>query len=219
MSMTQPAAAHGPDTGAATGLGAIDRVELSGTYRAIFDNASASAGGRGEWLNRKKSEAHRLLALAQIAGPRRMDVRLLDLRDDLRAVIGLTVPVALIPGADGALRVAAAAVLGLVYPQLALSVPLPGFAPVSLLSPEHGAWYANVGTAGGQRLCLGTCLPAGIPVSELVLLSYGLLSLQSVMLDPGDSAGVMNNEAATWWQEHLDLIPLTTEPFLGPSPD
>ncbi|MHC4710269.1 MAG: hypothetical protein ACYTA3_07565, partial [Planctomycetota bacterium] len=59
-------------------------------------------------------------------------------------------------------------------------------------------------------------LPAGIPVSEIVLLSYGLLSMQSVMLDPDDSAGVMNVEAASFWQARLGDIPLSDEPFLRP---
>jgi hypothetical protein len=49
-----------------------------------------------------------------------------------------------------------------------------------------------------------------------VLLSYGLLSMQSVMLDPDDSAGVMNVEAASFWQARLGDIPLSDEPFLRP---
>jgi len=208
--MTNAQAEHAP------GLANLDQVELTGPYRALYDHAVETAGGQGGWLSRKKFEARKLLALAQIAGSGRMDVRILDLVDDLRAVIGLTVPVPLTPDADGALRVANGAVLGVAYPQVALSSPIPGYAPVTLLSPEHGAWHPNIGTARGQRLCLGTSLPAGIPVSEIVLLSYGLLSMQSVMLDPDDSAGVMNAEAASFWQARLGDIPLSDEPFLRP---
>ncbi|MHC4220012.1 MAG: hypothetical protein ACYSU7_16330 [Planctomycetota bacterium] len=193
----------------ATGLAALDQVELSAE-----DSASARATGGGTWLTRKLHEARQFLALAQVAGPQRMDVRLLDLRDELRAVFRLTVPVAMTPAIDGALRVADEAVLGLMYPEIGLSTPMPGFLPVCLLSPPADAWYANVGTVNGQRLCLGASLPAGIPVTELVLLSYGLLSMQSVMLDPDDSAGVMNPEAAVWWQGRIDLLPLSSEAFL-----
>ena len=208
--MTSAQAEHAP------GLANLDQVELTGQYRVLYDHATESAGGRGGWFSRKKFEAQKLLALAQIAGSGRMDVLMLDLIDDLRAVIRLTVPVPLTPAAAGALRVATGAVLGVAYPQIALSTPIPGYAPVTLLSPEHGAWHPNIGTARGQRLCLGTSLPAGIPVSEIVLLSYGLLSMQSVMLDPGDSAGVMNSEAASFWQACLNDIPLSAEPFLRP---
>jgi hypothetical protein len=206
--MTSAQAERGP------GLGELDQVELQGAYRMVFDHACEAAGGKGGWPSRKKYEARKLMALAQLAGPRRMDVQMLDLRDDLRAMVRLTVPVPLTPDADGALRVAGVVVLGVAYPQIALSVPIPGYAPVTLLSPPHGGFHPNISTTGGQRLCLGTSLPAGIPVTEIVLLSYGLLSLQSVMLDPDDSAGVMNDEAASFFQSRLDLIPLSDEPFL-----
>jgi hypothetical protein len=198
------------------GLAALDRVELTGPYRAVFESASALASGPGEWLGRKRSEAQSLMAMAQIAGPGRMGVQVLDLRDDLCAIFRLTVPVALAPEGSGPLRVANAALLRLMYPQIALSTPMPGFAPVSLIAPGP-AWHPNIGTVHGQRLCLGATLPRGIPVSEIVLLSYALLAMQSVMLDPDDSAGVMNPEAAAWWQEprNLELIPLTNEPFLA----
>ena len=96
-----------------------------------------------------------------------------------------------------------------------LLVPHPGFSYVSLAHPEHGAFYPNVGTAGVQLLCLGARLPGGIPVTELVLLSYGLLSLQTVTLDARDPAGILNSDAADFWQRNLDAIPLTNEPFLA----
>jgi hypothetical protein len=200
----------------APGLANLDQVELTGPYRMLYDRAAESAGGGGGWLSRKKSEARKLLALAQIAGSGRMDVLSLDLVDDLRAMISLTVPVPMTPDADGAIRVAPGAVLGVTWSQVSLPQPIPGYAPVTLLSPDHGAWHPNIGSVLGQRLCLGSSLPAGIPVSEIVLLSYGLLSMQSVMLDPDDSAGVMNAEAASFWQARLGDIPLSDEPFLQP---
>jgi hypothetical protein len=127
--MTSAQAEHAP------GLANLDQVELTEPYRALYDHAVETAGGQGGWLSRKKFEARKLLALAQIAGTERMDVRILDLVDDLRAVIRLTVPVPLTPDAAGALRVATGAVLGVTWPQVALAQPIPGYAPVTLLSP------------------------------------------------------------------------------------
>jgi hypothetical protein len=49
-----------------------------------------------------------------------------------------------------------------------------------------------------------------------VLASYAALTLQSVMVDERDPAGVMNSEAARWWQANAGRIPLTTTPFLAP---
>ncbi len=84
-----PKEAESRSNGATGGLAALDDVELSDRYRRIFDSAMESAGGRGEWLGRKTSEGHRLLALAELAGPQRMDVHLLDLQEELRAIFSV----------------------------------------------------------------------------------------------------------------------------------
>jgi hypothetical protein len=49
-----------------------------------------------------------------------------------------------------------------------------------------------------------------------VLGSYAALTMQSVMFDELDPGGVMNGEAAHWWQANAGRIPLTTAPFLAP---
>ena len=187
-------------------------------HEALLAVAERSCGGAAGWRRRKMVEARRLLDLAERAGPRRMSVEMLDITRDLRAAVRLRVPVPLEPGVTGRLRCADEAVIGIAYPQLALSVSLPGLAFTTLLVPRSDAFHPNIGRVRGQRLCLGAELPAGIPVTELVLLSYGLLSIQSVTLDPDDSAGVMNAKAARWWQRHTDLIPLSREPFIMPEP-
>jgi hypothetical protein len=196
------------------GLADLDGVVLDHEVQAQLDGAAAMAGGEPSWRARKRAEAHRLLALARIAGPQRLAVHMLDLADEFRAVVRLNTPVAMTPDPNGALRVADGAVLGIRYPQQALAQPMPGFAFVRLLSPPVGAWYPNL--CAEHLLCLGASMPAGIPVTELVLGSWGLLTMQSVMLDPSDHAGVMNADAAAWWSEHADLMPLTAEPFLRP---
>ena len=66
----------------------------------------------------------------------------------------------------------------------------------------------------GQVLCLGLSLPAGIRVTDLVILAYGALSMQTIQLDEGDSAGVLNPAAAAWWQLNRRLIPLSRDSFI-----
>ncbi len=202
-----------PDARETVGLTRLDQVVLSPEARQMLDAAVPTAGGPAGWRQRKAAEAHQLLALVQRAGPSRMAVHQLNLREELRAVYELKVPVPMKPGPDGKLVTAQRAVLGLVYPQGALAVPLPGYTLVCLLHPPFGVWHPNIGRGHGQPLCFGPRVPAGIPVTELALLSYSLLCLQSVMLDPGDSAGVMCRDAAEWWQANPGLRPLTKEPF------
>ena len=196
-------------------LATLADIELSERHGRMLELATESMQGSSPWKARKTSEAHDLLALAQCAGSSRMEVLTLDLQADLRTVVKLHVPVALTPGENGEIRLAEEAVLGVAYPSVILTVPLPGFAAVSLLYPT-GVHYPNIGNARGQRICFGANLPVGMPVSELIVSSYGVLSLQQVMLDPADAAGVMNVEAAVFWQSNQQHIPLTKEPFLRP---
>jgi hypothetical protein len=155
-----------------------------------------------------------LLALEQIA--ERMTVLGIECRTELRALVRLSAPVPCMqPGARD-LVVADHVDLALLYPEAILRGPLPGFALVEILSPRH-VHHANV-SAGplGQRLCLGVNVPRGYPLREAVLASYAALTMQTAMVDELDPAGVMNSEAARWWQANPDRIPLTTAPFLAP---
>jgi hypothetical protein len=185
----------------------------------MLAQALARCGGDPAWRARKEAEAGDLLRLAQIAPPGRLRVDALDLRENLRAVLFMRVPVPCRPDADNQLTVADFAVLGLTWPRDVLQKRLPGMAFVQILEPSQGVFLANVGELG-QPLCLGAHLPVGIPVVELVLMSYGALSMQSVMIDPYDAAGVVNVKATRWWQQKLqqqpDFIPLSKTPFLVP---
>jgi hypothetical protein len=163
---------------------------------------------------RKKAEARDLLALSQIAPPRRMRIDLLDLSEALRALLLLRVPVPLQPEGAGRLPLADHAVLGITYRPECLVQALPGFAFVQILAPAR-IFHPNVGANPGQLLCLGAQLPPGIRVTELILLSYGALSMQTVMLDEMDPAGVLNSDAAIWWQQNMHRLPLTKEAFLS----
>jgi hypothetical protein len=39
--------------------------------------------------------------------------------------------------------------------------------------------------------------------------------MQTLKIDERDAAGVLNPQAARWWQQNTDRIPLTSVPFLG----
>lgn len=196
------------------GLAALAQVDLVGRYKTMHDRAKQFCEGPSAWRARKLAEAHDLLALALISGGR-MAVEELDLRQSVRALIALRVPVPLQPDEGGKLRTAEGALLGLTYREDAVYVPQPGYAFVQLLVPRQGVWHAQVGKPeDGQPVCLGESLPPAIPVRELVLLTYGALSMTSVMVDHTDPAGVMNGAAARWWQQNLDKVPLSREPFL-----
>lgn len=194
------------------GLAALAKVELDERGEAMLNSAGAEAGGPLPWRNRKKAEARDLLALCRIAP--RLQIQQLDLRESLRALLFLRTPVPLRPGEHGEFFTGNYAVLGLTYPQEALSKQLPGFAFLEILAPEN-VWHANVSTYPVQRLCLGAQLPAGIRVKELVLMAYGALTMQTVQIDESDSAGVLNAEAAIWWQQNRARLPLSRVPFLG----
>jgi hypothetical protein len=104
--------------------------------------------------------------------------------------------------------------LGITYPAALVRSPLPGMAVVQVLGPPL-VFHPNVAPGLVQALCLGPRLPAAIPLKEILLATYGALSLQAIQLDLRDSAGVMNPQAAAYFGQRLDLIPLSREPFLN----
>jgi hypothetical protein len=194
------------------GLAALGEVPLSEENFFRFEEAKRECGGPIVWRKRKEAEARDLLALSEISP--HFNVQMLDLRETLRATTEMRVPVPLRPDEDGKLRTGNHVVLGISYPENAIRVPLPGYAFVQILFPVD-VWHANVSSEIVQLLCLGDKLPAGIKLRDVVLMSYGALSMQTVMIDETDPSGVVNPEATFWWQHNTDLIPLTQEPFLG----
>jgi hypothetical protein len=150
-----------------------------------------------------------LFALGQESG--RYDIEWLDLTHHFRALLTMRVPVPCLPNPAGPLQFAPFARLGLTYPEQALTWQTPGTAFVQLLSPSC-AWLPNLGRPV-QVLCLGTSLPAGVRVREILHMVFGALTLQTIQMDLLDSAGVLNPEAALWWQRNLDKVPTTREGF------
>ncbi len=205
-----------PGAGRATkrvGLGSLPEVELPETMQKRLVEALGRSTGDPVWKERKRAEARDLFALAHLAPAGRLEVDFLDLREAVRAVVRLDVPVSTRPQPDGPVAVAENALLGLTYPREVLYKPLPGMSFVQIVQPAS-VFHANVVPGPVQLLCLGPSLPPGIRLTEIVLMAYGALSMQSVMIDPSDPAGLLNPEAAGWWQENLDRVPLTRTAFL-----
>jgi hypothetical protein len=197
------------------GLATLDQVNLNKQHQRRLDKLTANCGGSAVWRARKQVEARSLFQLSQLAPLGRMTVVDCDLRAALKMMIALEVPV---PCRDesGELLIHHGAMLGLTYMEETLRQPSPGYAFISILGPR-GIWHANVAAnVPHQPLCLGATLPMGIPCVELVIAAYGALSMQSVMVDERDPAGVLNADAARWWQQNTHRIPLTRTPFLSP---
>jgi len=212
--LVTPVSAEGSPLPPRAGLSVLPEVTLSEQNQRMLDGAVQAAGGDAAWRARKRAEARDLLALSQIAPPGRLTVQMIDLRESLRSLLLMRVPVACRPDAQNALRVAHHALLGLVYPREVLRECLPGPSFVQILEPR-GAWHPNVGPVE-QPLCLGVVLPCNIPVRELVLMSYNALAMITRQVDEWDEAGVFNVEAARWWAANLQRLPLSKTPFLEP---
>jgi hypothetical protein len=192
----------------------LHALPLDAYHQAIWMAAQNVCGGPPSCRYRLIGEAHDLLALAQISG--RLQVHWLDLSAGLRAKVEMEVPVACLPDPAGPLQIASCALLGLLYPLEAAVMAVPGYAFVRILHPRP-VWYSSVSPDVNQVLCLGH-LATGFPLKEILLMTYGALSMQTTQLDLRDPAGVLNSAAADWWQRNTDRIPLTREPFLRTKP-
>jgi len=124
-------------------------------------------------------------------------------------------PVPCLPDPAGSLQIGSMAELGLLYGESAVVEPQPGYNFICLLQPQP-AWHPNISSVEtGQRICLGTQLPAGTRVREILFLTYQALILAAAQFDPLDPGGVMNRDAAEWLQHRPEVIPLSKEGFLA----
>jgi hypothetical protein len=193
------------------GLSDLSRRELDAGRLRRLEQALKQSGGDAPFRHRKACEAHELLALETVAPPGRLAVLTLDLRLDFRAMLVLEVPVPRRPGPDGALRLAGRAVVGLVYRREAAFQALPGLEFLQILEPLD-VFHPQAAPDG--RFCLGPSLPAGIRVVNIVALAYAALAMQTVQLDQYDPAGLLDPEAADFFQSHPGSLPLTPRAFL-----
>ena len=212
----RPPGGAAQSTAPAPTLWDLGSVILSGAHEEILRVVAAGAAGPEPWRRRKLSEAHDLLALAQVSG--RVEILSLDLRQNFRTMLALRVPVPCRRGGTGPFTVAPTAVLGLQYRPEAMVTAQPGTSFIEILEPRD-VFHSNVAPAhqqpGAQILCLGQ-MPASVRVSELVLLAYSAISLQTVQFSMIDPMGLLHPEAAIFFQNDGAKIPLTREPFLKP---
>jgi len=210
--LVTPLRVNGSAARGRVGLRSLPTVRLSPRNERLLDQASRANGGDAAWRARKLAEARDLLALAQIAPPGRLEVQMVDLRERLRALLLLRVPVPCRPDANNVLRVADHALIALVYPREVLCRCLPGPSFVQILDPQE-VWHANV-AVGEQPLCLGAVLPSNVPAVELVLMTYDALGMRIRQVNEADEAGVFNVQAARWWAANLHRAPLPKSWFL-----
>jgi hypothetical protein len=195
----------------AGGLSALGDIQLSSARQKVLESARLACAGHAVWQNRKVVEAYDLLALEQISN--RFRVEFLDIQESLRTLVRMRVPTPCLPDPESNLLLAPEICLGITYPEEALRSPMPGFAFVEIMHPRH-VWHANVSAEGAQMLCLGARLPAGIQLKEIMLMTHGAISMQTVMIDELDAAGVLNPDAARWWQQNIHRLPLSREAFI-----
>lgn len=215
---------HIQTTESAPGLDRLSSVALNDAHEHAWKMASSMSLGSPRWKERKLAELRDVLALSQIAPPGRLSVEGIELFVDLCLKLRLAVPVPCMPAdGSGRLLVARYAIVHLRYPQLAVSMPMPGTSFLRIEEPRN-IWHANVSPSGRPLphgvFCAGATVSAGTRVSELILtLYYGLcMNPHAVQIDEQDPAGVLNGEAAVWWQHNRDRIPLSEQPFLEPDP-
>ena len=198
------------------GLQDLESVELNPQNRLMLEEARQHCHGEPATRNRKLAEATELLTLSQIAPAGRLVVNQLDLREHLRAIIQMQVPVACQPKENGEPVIFDQAVIGFTYPNEGFQRPLPGFAFFEVLLPRK-VWLPQI-RQPEQELCIAPQIPAGTRTSMLILRAYSALSLQSIQFDVNDPAGVFDAKIAQWWQANLHRVPLTTTALLEPTP-
>jgi hypothetical protein len=186
-------------------------VTLDQQHQRIMDFAAATCRGPAEWQNRKRIEAHSVLALDQIS--HRFHVEWIDLFDAMRVSLLMKVPVPCLPNPTQPVQIQSQARLALTYRRESIFIPQPGYSAINILWPPF-VFHSNVAFDPRQPLCLGARLSANLPATELLVQSYLAISLQTVSLDILDSAGLLNPAAADYWGRNLDRIPLSREPFV-----
>ncbi|NNC87239.1 MAG: hypothetical protein HKN82_02125 [Akkermansiaceae bacterium] len=209
-----------PHPGWTGGLADLSGVTLDATHQKVADMARRGNAGTAAFQAWKNHALTDFLALSQVSG--RIRTVMASLVGPLRLVFYLRAPVPTLPDPDGDLVVADSALLALNYEEPVLHQRPDGASLMAVIEPAK-VWLPNVGSADGiptslsfgQPICLGA-VAAGIEVKELILQSFTALTMQTIQPDPAHPAGVMNIEAARWFQDPRNArhIPLTREGFL-----
>lgn len=201
------------------GLSDLDTVKLEAVREQRLTEVSAQATGTVPVRHRKIHDARQFLALEQISG--RFFIRWLDLAGELRAIIEMRVPVPCRAGADQPVRLRSAATIAFIFPDAAAYAPQPGTVFAAVLFPK-AVFHPLVGGPNGEQvICLGPKIFGS--ASRIFALIYSAMAMQGAtdsILDPRQPLGVMNPEAAMWFQSAASngriRVPLTNEPFIAP---
>lgn len=187
---------------------AIDRDEH---HRRLLERALRRNGGARDWQGWKAGSAEDFMAMAAKAP--RMNVLELSLDGDLNIVYHIEMPVPRWP-IDGQLRLGSYAVFHLHYEELWRWEPFPGWAPVGLFDPLD-PFHPNCRPHFRGAICLGVVPPSTKP-TELALLGFHTLCLQTVSLDETDPLGVLNVEACRFYRDHPEYVPLSRAGLFEP---
>lgn len=177
--------------------------------RRVVEQALAANTGKRPWRATKENALRDVLAVTEQTS--RVRVLAADIEGDLSLFLWLRAPAPCWP-TNGQLGIATEAIVHLCYQELWLSEAPHGQAPAGIIQPFN--FYApNAAPAPRASLCLGV-LPAGLPVSELLQLTYLALTLQTLTLD--ETEGVLNPHACDFYRDHPQFIPLTRTSLLEP---
>lgn len=190
-------------------LSKLDAVKLSASNQRLLASAQATASGPPAWRGRKQVEARDLVATGQESG--RYHIDWMDLRDELRALLTIRVPVPCLPDPAGTLQFAPFAQVGLIYQEQAMRWSVPGTSFLQILRPAH-VWLPSV-ASGVQIFCAGT-MPAGVRATQLLFILFGALTLRFIEMDVRSPQGVLNRDSAAWWLVNLRRVPQKFEPFI-----
>ena len=191
----------------------LSDVELNPLHKKWIEQTREQSRGPESWTQRKCCELGDALALSQIVPDDGVRILPVSGVEALQILVHMTVPVPVMPSPGADLVIEQQAVLQVNYPQEVMRQNLPGMSFVNIGQPR-GVWLANANPVDGT-LCLGHTLPRNIPLREVLWLTYSALAVQLSMWDERDEAGVINVDAARWWQLNQHRAPLTDKPLFG----
>ena len=130
------------------------------------------------------------MALSQIAPPERLIVEALDLREHLRAMLLLEVPVACQPKENNEPEMFEPGLDRLHVSQRGFPAAAAGLLLIFRSCSPRNVWLAQI-KQPEQALCIAPQVPAGTRTAMLLLRAYGALSMQSIQIDVRDPAGTV----------------------------
>jgi len=171
----------------------------------LLRQASENNTGRRDWREWKQDQGQALADM--ISAAERMSLLDLCLDGDFNAVVAIRMPVPRWPK-NGRLRIGHRAVFHLHYEDRWRWEAPAGWMPLGIFEPPD-IFAPNMAPSLRGAICLGKTLPAGIPVTEIIVLGYYAVTLQNRDMDETDPAGVLNVQACEFFRNRPEYLPLT----------